>query len=146
MKQASKLLKSPKEGVSYRSDDPKDVKVDPNETDAILQELVDQGVEIKRPRTRGECPTTRPCPFVSCRHHLYLDVMEDGEIRFNFKGLEPHELTNSCSLDISDIGPLTALGVGNTMGLTRPLVSEIEAKALAKLKEREEAIELFFKD
>ena len=34
-------------------------------------------------------PRTGPCPFVSCRHHLYLDINpESGAIKVNFPGLE----------------------------------------------------------
>ncbi len=40
------------------------------------------------PKTRAECPTTRPCTFVRCKHHLKLSVDEDtaryivnGELR-----------------------------------------------------------------
>lgn len=48
------------------------------------------------PATRGECLSFRagnPCPFVSCRHHLYLDVNpESGAIKVNFPGLERMEL------------------------------------------------------
>ena len=30
---------------------------------------------IPRPRTRAECPPSKPfCPFVGCRHHLLLEV------------------------------------------------------------------------
>lgn len=33
---------------------------------------------VSRPRTRGDCfRLPRPCPFVGCRHHLYLDVRRD---------------------------------------------------------------------
>lgn len=29
----------------------------------------------ERPRTRGECRDGfRPCPFVACKYHLYLDI------------------------------------------------------------------------
>src|SRR4030095_9996023 len=31
--------------------------------------------DVERPQTREECTNMqRPCPFVSCAHHLYLDV------------------------------------------------------------------------
>ncbi len=36
---------------------------------------------IVRPKTRGECASgPRPCPWVSCRHHLYLDVDKNGSV------------------------------------------------------------------
>lgn len=36
------------------------------------------------PRTRGECPTQRPCPHVRCRYHLFL---EDADRRAGRPGL-----------------------------------------------------------
>lgn len=42
------------------------------------------------PADRPTCrKAARPCAFVSCRHHLYLDVNpESGAIKVNFPGLE----------------------------------------------------------
>jgi hypothetical protein len=53
--------------------------------------------EWTRPRTRGECrDAERPCPFVACKHHLYLDVNpETGSLKLNFPDLEPWELEDS---------------------------------------------------
>jgi len=36
------------------------------------------------PRTRGDCPTARPCPYVRCRYHLWA---EDAEHRAGRPGL-----------------------------------------------------------
>src|SRR5262245_29027826 len=51
-------------------------------------------VDIPRPTTRGECrEEMRPCPWVACKHHLYLDINpETGSIKINFPDLEPWEL------------------------------------------------------
>ena len=40
---------------------------------------------IERPKTRADCVDgPRPCPYISCAHHLYLDVNnESGAIKFN---------------------------------------------------------------
>jgi len=87
-------------------------------TDLAGEELC--GVE-ERPRIRGECANgLRPCPFVGCRHHLYLDVnRENGSIKFNFPHLEPWELARSCSLDVADEGENTLDLVGGALNLTR---------------------------
>src|SRR5688572_696068 len=47
-------------------------------------------VDVLRPATRGECKEeARPCPWVSCKYHLYLDVNpETGSIKLNFPDLE----------------------------------------------------------
>ncbi|MEO8550028.1 MAG: hypothetical protein ABI678_08640, partial [Kofleriaceae bacterium] len=40
-------------------------------------------VDIPRPSTREECRgEMRPCPWVACKHHLYLDINpETGSIK-----------------------------------------------------------------
>jgi hypothetical protein len=57
----------------------------------------DEHADVPRPRTRGDCKDgARPCPFVSCAHHLYLDVSaESGAIKLNFPDLEADELEAS---------------------------------------------------
>src|SRR5437879_11965974 len=47
-------------------------------------------VEVEKPKQRVECVSgERPCPFVSCKHHLYLDVSaKTGAIKLNFPDLE----------------------------------------------------------
>lgn len=89
---------------------------------------------VYRPRTRGECVgMSRPCPFVSCRFHLYLDVNETGNIKQNFQ-VEPEELLHSCSLDIADKGGIALEDVGAAMNMTRERVRQIEVVALSKLE------------
>lgn len=92
-----------------------------------------------RPRTRGDClhgeHAERPCPFVSCKHHLYLDVNEKtGSIKTNFPDLEVWELPHTCTLDIADRGGLTLEEVGEVMNLTRERIRQLETRAMAKLK------------
>ena len=63
----------------------------------------DEGQHAERPRTRAECPDTSegPCPWVSCKYHLYLDVNErTGSIKLNFPGLEVWELPDTCAVDV----------------------------------------------
>lgn len=88
-----------------------------------------------RPTTRAECADApRPCPFVSCAHHLYLDVSEKtGSIKFNFPDLEPWDLTETCALDIADRGGATLEEVGEITNLTRERIRQIEVKGLTKI-------------
>ena len=89
-----------------------------------------------RPRTRSECVDgPRPCPFVSCKHHLFIDVSpRTGAIKLNFPDLEVWELTESCALDVADRGGTTLEDVGAIMNLTRERIRQVEVKALAKLE------------
>lgn len=93
--------------------------------------------EIARPLTRGDCLAgARPCPWVSCRHHLYLDVSDDGAIKLNFPDLEPDQLDPSCSLDEADKGEQTLEAVGAILNVTRERTRQIEARALVQLAEQ----------
>jgi hypothetical protein len=87
---------------------------------------------VQRPRIRQECQQLpRPCPFVSCRHHLYLDVSpRTGSIKINFPDLEVDELSQSCALDVAEGGPLGAEELGEVMNLTRERVRQIEQQGL----------------
>jgi hypothetical protein len=74
-----------------------------------------------KPRTRAECAEgPRPCPFVSCKHHLFIDVSpRTGAIKLNFPDLEVWDLGESCALDVADRGGTTLEDVGAIMNLTR---------------------------
>jgi Sigma-70, region 4 len=91
--------------------------------------------DIERPRTREECTDApRPCPFVSCQHHLYLDVSaRTGAIKLNFPDLEVWDMTETCALDVADRGGTTLEEVGAIMNLTRERIRQVEVKGLAKL-------------
>lgn len=106
----------------------------PSPTPALTLEDEDL-LRSHRPQTRSDCAAgPRPCPFVSCKHHLYLDVNpETGSIKFNFPHLEPHELEHSCSLDEADKLGLTLEEVGDLMALTRERTRQIEIRALTHL-------------
>lgn len=96
---------------------------------------VEEHAEHQRPRTRAECPTG-PCPWVSCVHHLYLDVSDDtGAIKINHPDKEPWELDETCSLDVSERGDgVTLEEVGELLNITRERVRQVEGKALVQLR------------
>ncbi len=91
--------------------------------------------EFARPEVRVDCQGgARPCPFVSCKHHLYLDVSaRTGAIKLNFPDLEVWEMTETCALDVADRGGTTLEEVGAIMNLTRERIRQVEVKGLAKL-------------
>jgi len=89
-----------------------------------------------KPRTRAECAGgARPCPFVSCKHHLFVDVSaRTGAIKLNFPDLDVWDMNESCALDVADRGGTTLEDVGAIMNLTRERIRQVEVKALAKLE------------
>ncbi len=94
-------------------------------------------VERIRPRTRADCRNgIRPCPFVSCKYHLYLDVNpKNGHIKFNFPDKEVWELEESCALDVAEREHgITLEEVGIYMNLTRERVRQVEEAGLDKIK------------
>ncbi len=94
-------------------------------------------VEYWRPKNRSDClEMERPCLFVSCRFHLYLDVNpETGSLKENFPGKEPWELEETCALDVADRGGITLEEVGSIMNLTRERIRQVEVRGLEKLKD-----------
>ena len=114
----------------------KSVLVHPEERDpSQAREVRAEIATYDRPTTRGECGEQRPCPWVSCRHHLYLDVNpETGSVKLNFPDREPWELERSCSLDVAEQHGKTLDEVGETMNVTRERVRQLETVAMRKLK------------
>jgi hypothetical protein len=102
--------------------------------------LYPEDTATMRPKTRAEClDGPRPCPFVSCAHHLYLDVSpRTGAIKLNFPDLEVTEMTETCALDVADRGGTTLEEVGAIMNLTRERIRQVEVKGLAKLQALED--------
>jgi hypothetical protein len=77
---------------------------------------------------------SRPCVFAACKFSLYLDVSETGSIILNFPHLEPGQMPvdRSCSLDLSDRGPMTLEEVAVVTNLTRERIRQVELKALIR--------------
>ncbi len=104
---------------------------------ARLTVLEESRADHERPRTRAECVDgLRPCPFVGCRHHLFLDVDEQGGIRLNFPDLAPEELAESCSLDVADSDGLSLDEVAELLNVTGARLQQIEQAALGRARER----------
>lgn len=95
-----------------------------------------------RPQTRADCASgPRPCPWVSCKFHLYLDVNpETGSIKLNFPDLEVWEMRDTCALDVADRGGITLEEVGEILNLTRERIRQVEVVGLEKLNDEYEDI------
>jgi hypothetical protein len=93
-------------------------------------------IEERRPRARADCASgPRPCMFISCKHHLYLDVNPaTGSIKLNFPDKEVWELADTCALDVADRGGITLEEVGAIMNLTRERIRQVETRGLQKLR------------
>jgi hypothetical protein len=89
-----------------------------------------------RPKTRGDCADViRPCPWVSCRYNLYLDINPaTGSIKLNFPALEPSDLEDTCALDVAERGGLTLEEMSYRLNITRERSRQLEARALLTLK------------
>jgi hypothetical protein len=105
--------------------------IDP-ELDEVIREI-----ESRRPRSRADCANgPRPCMFISCKHHLYLDVNPaTGSIKLNFPDKEVWEMSETCALDVADRGGITLEEVGSIMNLTRERIRQVETRGLLKLRE-----------
>lgn len=112
------------------------------EEQALAEEL--KSFSYERPDDRVQCVDgPRPCPYVSCKHHLYLDVNPDtGSIKLNFPELEVWEMEVSCALDVAERGGITLEEVGEILNLTRERIRQVEVKGLAKLRESGEEVGL----
>lgn len=114
---------------------PRDMTVALLHDEAI--EYADELAEVERirPRTRGDCEDgLRPCPFVSCRYHLYLDITPAGSIKINFPEVEPGDLAHTCSLDVAARGGATLQEVAGMLNLTRERVRQVETRGLIAIK------------
>lgn len=93
------------------------------------------------PRTRAECEQApRPCPYVSCRHNLWLEQAEmrgrgKEPVRIPGAGAIPVErLEQSCVLDLVDGGQTYTLEeIGDALGLTHEGARLILLRVLEKI-------------
>jgi hypothetical protein len=90
--------------------------------------------EVTRPRTRGECHSIRrelgegrlvPCPFMSCRHNLYVDKAGYRRLRV-IREYDPDDLMPSCVLDVAENGQVEKSEITEIMGLSLRSIEYIE--------------------
>lgn len=92
------------------------------------------------PATRADCPSTTdaPCPYVSCRHHLWLVEQRDraGNPEFGAQGAATFRASTNetCALDVAELGPASFEEIAAMLGVDRTRVRQIEEKAREKLR------------
>ncbi len=101
-------------------------------------------IPYDRPMNRSECRSaSRPCLFVACKYHLYLDVNpETGSIKMNFPELDVWQMEETCSLDVAERGGVTLEEVGDILNLTRERVRQVEVTGLSKIRTPSEEYEI----
>ena len=88
----------------------------------------------ERPRTRGDCQAgPRPCPWVSCRHHLYLDLVR-GEVKVNRPDCQPEDLRDSCALDVAERDGVPRGDVAEMLGISPERVRQLEDSGLKRMR------------
>ena len=104
-------------------------------SDLEMAKLIED-VRKLRPQTRKDCQDGhRPCIFVGCRFHLFLDLNQTtGSIKLNFPQSDLSEMPETCALDVADRGGITLEEVGKILNLTRERIRQVEAKGLEKLR------------
>lgn len=91
-------------------------------------------VDHQRPKTRADCINgPRPCPFVGCKYHLYLDVHVCGSIKLNFPDKEPWELEETCALDVADWGGANSVEVAVLINVTKQRVKQATDELMVKV-------------
>lgn len=94
----------------------------------------ESGAHAARPSCRAECRTLpRPCPFVSCRYHLGVDVTDTGSLKINFPDRSTSDLPSTCALDVAERGGQSLEEVGSLLNITRERARQIEVTALRKI-------------
>lgn len=99
------------------------------------------------PESRSECiDGPRPCPLVSCRFHLLLDVASDGRLyrarNFDEDATESilealRAMPETCALDVADRGGTTSRDIGEMMGVRRDTVETMISTAARSLDHHE---------
>ncbi len=99
-------------------------------------------LSLSRPRVRSQCESgVRPCPWVSCRHHLAVDLLRDGrvvQVKPHWPGGEladerqgdPEATPWSCVLDLVQSRDLTMGAVEYQLDISRARILQLEEHAL----------------
>ena len=143
----------------------------PQDSSQRTEETDEELALYDRPKVRGDCLTAaqrgddapdgvncaRPCPFVSCKHHLFVELNQRSSgMKLNFPEFDVWKLSSldteyllsledserrrmetenpgssypSCSLDVADCGGVTLEMVGVLLNVTRERARQLECHA-----------------
>ncbi len=101
----------------------------------MTDDELETNLRVERPRTRDDCRGgERPCPWVSCAHHLALNISEKtGLVTLTFPDREIWDIPETCSLDVADRGDHTLDEIAKITNVTRERIRQIESKTLRSL-------------
>lgn len=93
------------------------------------------------PRTRRECPQG-PCHHVACRFHLWTDRLldRDGAVVDLRETAVFGNRQHTCVLREIARGPRTLEAIGSLLDVSRERVRQIEAEALARLRDADPGV------
>ncbi len=93
-----------------------------------------------KPETWGGCKAqglgiTKPCGYISCGHHLAIDVNENnGAVKYNFPGVDVADMPETCALAaVEKHGIQDMARVGDALGVVREAISQTSKRAIAKI-------------
>jgi hypothetical protein len=94
-----------------------------------------------RPQTRGDCKDgPRPCPWVSCRYHLALDITDRGAAQLRHPNLEVWEVDETCALDVADRGCVTHVEIGRLTNVSMQAAQQTLDIALKRIRQSDPAL------
>ena len=103
-----------------------------NPADRIAWELH----QVDRPKLRSDCLSGgpnmfRPCPWLTCKYHLGVDVSDVGSLSV-LQGWDDGRM--SCALDAAAEDGMTLEDVGALIGVSRERIRQIEQRSAALIK------------
>lgn len=99
----------------------------------------------ERPHVRSDCLAggmneVRPCPFALCRHHLGVDIGDDGDLRVVYPdgdgGLDIDAMPETCALDIAENGEMNLEELGAVLRYSPERIFQFQAEAVYSLSIR----------
>lgn len=131
-------------------------RVEREEFAELQHGVIEDGLYEGRPRTVGDCESdpesplggaSKPCPWVSCRFHMYLSVKTGRRdaggrelapsLQLHFPHIEPDQLSpeGSCVLALARRGGMEIEEVGRAINVTVERVRQMFAVVRTKLRD-----------